>query len=470
MNLKKIALQMKEMIKQISANQKNFFQSGQSRDVYYRKERLKKLLKVVQRYENQIFEALAADLGKPAFEAFTSETLLVEKEIKTMLKHLKFWSQPQKVKSSLLNFPSRDYLMPEPYGAVLIISPWNYPFQLSMTPLIGAVAAGNCVVLKPSESAPATAAVLEKMVSEVFDPGHVCVVQGAVETGKALLAQPWNYIFFTGGTAIGKKVAKAAAEHLTPVTLELGGKSPCIVDGTTPLKKTARRIVWGKFLNCGQTCIAPDYLLVEESFKVPLVEALIQEIEAAFGPDPQQSKDYGRLIHKGHFERMQAFVAGNRVLYGHQTDAKSKYFGPTLVEPTDENHIIRTEEVFGPILPILTYKEPSEIHQTINRNPNPLAFYVFSHNRKFTDQLLREFPFGGGVVNDVLIQFANANLPFGGIGNSGIGAYHGYKSFELFSHFKPIIKRRYILDLPQRYAPYKTAEFNLLKKITRWID
>ena len=461
---------MKEMIAKIAADQKKFFRSGATKSVAYRKQSLKKLLAALQKFENEIFEALAADLGKPAFEAFTSETLLVEKEIKNMLKHLSYWAKPQKVQGSLLNFPSRDYLLPEPYGSVLIIAPWNYPFQLSLTPLVGAVAAGNCVVLKPSESAAATAAILEKIVREVFEPDHVQVVQGAVETGKALLEQPWNYIFFTGGTAIGKMVAQAAAQHLTPVTLELGGKSPCIIDGSTPLKKTARRIVWGKFLNCGQTCIAPDYLLVKASFKDALVQAIIEEIEAAFGKNPQESADYGRLIHERHFERMQAFVAGNTVLYGNQTDVQTKYFGPTLVEPQSADHIIQTEEIFGPILPILTYETLADIRTVIDRNPNPLAFYVFSHNTKFTDTLLAEFPFGGGVVNDVLIQFANANLPFGGIGNSGIGAYHGQKSFELFTHYKPVIKRRFILDLPQRYAPYKAKEFQLLKRITRWIN
>ncbi|MGC6480453.1 MAG: aldehyde dehydrogenase [Flavobacteriaceae bacterium] len=461
---------MKGIIEDIAKKQKIFFDSAQGRSISYRKEKLKKLLLTLKEMEAEIFEALASDLGKPAFEAYTSETLMVEKEIKNMLKHLKYWSQPIKVSGSLLNFPSRDYLIPEPYGSVLIIAPWNYPFQLSLTPLVGAVAAGNCVVLKPSESAPATANILEKIIQKIFHPDHVCVVQGAAETGKALLEQQWNYIFFTGGTAIGKIVAKAAAEHLTPLTLELGGKSPCIVDGTSPLKKTARRIVWGKFLNCGQTCIAPDYLLVHEKFKDQLVEALIEEIENAFGKDAQQSEDYGRIIHDRHFSRMEEFVEGNKLLYGNQTDAKNRFFGPTLVEPKDENHIIQTEEIFGPILPILTYQDLSDITTIINRNPNPLAFYVFSKDKSFTDKLIRSFPFGGGVVNDVLIQFANANLPFGGIGNSGIGAYHGKKSFELFTHYKPVIKRRFILDFPQRYAPYKPQEFKLLKKITQWIN
>ena len=393
---------------------------------------------------------------------------MVQKELDLHIKNIKEWAAPKRVSGSLINFPSQDYILSEPYGTVLIISPWNYPFQLAMIPLIGAIAAGNTAVIKPSESAPHTAQIIEEIISEVFPPEWVIVIQGDVKVGAALLKTQWDYIFYTGSTAVGKIVAKAAAEFLTPTTLELGGKSPCIVDGTTPIQKTARRIVWGKFLNCGQTCIAPDYVLVQKEFKNALVAAMIQEIEKAFGKNAQNSKDYGRIIHQKHFEKLEKDLDKQKLLFGGEKDKDELYFGPTLVEEPAPDSSLLVDEIFGPILPVLSYTSESDIDSILTKLKNPLAFYLFSTNRNFINTMIQRYSFGGGVINDAIIHFTNDKLPFGGIGNSGMGAYHGKHSFEVFTHTKPVVKRSFWFDLPQRYAPYpkslKALKF-LLKKI-----
>ena len=416
--------------------------------------------------EQDIFSALDRDLKKPVFESFTSELLMVQKEIGIIIKNLKEWAAPKRVSGSLLNFPSQDFLLSEPYGTVLMISPWNYPFQLTMVPLVGAVGAGNTVVLKPSESAPHTSKVLIDILSAVFPYDWVSVVEGDAQVAQALLKERWDYIFYTGSTQVGKIVAKAAAEHLTPVTLELGGKSPCVVDGTAPLQKTARRIVWGKFLNCGQTCIAPDYVLVKSKYKDALIQALIEEIEKAFGVDAQNSKDYGRIIHEKHLKKLEADLKNQKTIYGGKTIAKELFFGPTLVDQPAMDSSLIQDEIFGPILPILSYDTLEDIDEVLTELKNPLAFYVFSQNKKFINTLIQNYPFGGSVVNDVLVHFTNPKLPFGGIGNSGVGAYHGKYSFDLMSHTKPVVKRSFWLDLPQRYAPYPKS-ISLLKNILK---
>ena len=429
---------------------------------------LKQLKKSIHKAEDQIIEALRADLGKPEFESYTSEILMVQKEIDLFIKNLKNWAAPKRVSGSLLNFPSQDFILSEPYGSVLIISPWNYPFQLAMIPLIGAVAAGNSVVLKPSEHAPHTSKLLLTLLERVFTSNWVKVIEGDAETSQALLQLKWNYIFFTGSTAVGKIVAQAAAKNLTPITLELGGKSPCIVDGSTSLQKTARRIVFGKFLNCGQTCIAPDYILVKKEFKEGLIKALSIEIERAYGKDSFRSKDYGRIIHEKHFDKLTNDLKGQKVVYGGQHDKDSLFFAPTLVlDPPAESSLF-TEEVFGPILPILSYETEKVLDKVLSELKNPLAFYLFSTNKKFIQKMLLHYPFGGAVVNDSVIHFTNPNLPFGGIGPSGMGSYHGKHSFELFSHVKPIVKRSFWFDLPQRYAPYPKS-LNVLKWILKKI-
>ena len=455
-------------IDNIKEKQLIFFKDFKTQDVKIRIKHLKKLKRVLEEREESLFEALYKDLKKPVFESFTSELLMVQKELDLHIKNIKEWAAPKRVSGSLINFPSQDYILSEPYGTVLIISPWNYPFQLAMIPLIGAIAAGNTAVIKPSESAPHTAQIIEEIISEVFPPEWVIVIQGGVKVGAALLKTQWDYIFYTGSTAVGKIVAKAAAEFLTPTTLELGGKSPCIVDGTASIQKTARRIVWGKFLNCGQTCIAPDYVLVQKEYKNALVAAMIQEIEKAFGKNAKNSKDYGRIIHQKHFEKLEKDLDKQKLLFGGENDKDELYFGPTLVEEPALDSSLLVDEIFGPILPVLSYTTESDIDSVLTKLKNPLAFYLFSTNRSFINTMIQRYSFGGGVVNDAIIHFMNDKLPFGGIGNSGMGAYHGKHSFEVFTHAKPVVKRSFWFDLPQRYAPYpkslKALKF-LLKKI-----
>jgi len=455
-------------IENIKEKQLVFFKDFKTQDVKIRIQHLKKLKRVLEEREESLFEALYQDLKKPVFESFTSELLMVQKELDLHIKNIKEWAAPKRVSGSLINFPSQDYILSEPYGTVLLISPWNYPFQLAMIPLIGAIAAGNTAVIKPSESAPHTAQIIEEIISEVFPPEWAIVIQGDMKVGAALLKTQWDYIFYTGSTAVGKIVAKAAAEFLTPTTLELGGKSPCIVDGTAPIQKTARRIVWGKFLNCGQTCIAPDYVLVQKEYKKALVAAMIQEIEKAFGKNAKNSKDYGRIIHQKHFEKLEKDLDKQKLLYGGKKDKDELYFGPTLVEEPALDSSLLVDEIFGPILHVLSYTTESDIDSILTKLMNPLAFYLFSTNRRFINTMIQRYSFGGGVINDAIIHFTNDKLPFGGIGNSGMGAYHGKHSFEVFTHAKPVVKRSFWFDLPQRYAPYpkslKALKF-LLKKI-----
>ncbi len=451
-----------EAIDNLYQKQKVFFDSQITLPNAFRIKKLKALQKELGKREKDIYEALKNDLSKSGFESMASETVLVEKEIAKMIKMLPLWNRPHRAKSSLINFPSKDYIVPEPYGKTLIISPWNYPFQLSVTPLVGAVAAGNTVVLKPSEFAPYTASIIHSIIEAVFDEEHVAVVKGDASTATTLLKKKWDYIMFTGSTVVGKIVAKAAAEYLTPTTLELGGKSPCIVDETAPISITAKRLVWGKFLNCGQTCIAPDYLLVHENIKDQLIQELILHIEKSFGKNQQDSTDYGRIVHQKHFNKLKKSIQKQKLVYGGQMDEKKLFFSPTLIEnPTLESELMQ-EEIFGPILPIIGYRKEEDIHNILKKRERPLAFYVFSKRKKFINKLFRRYSFGGGVANDSIIQFANDNLPFGGVGHSGIGAYHGKYSFKNFTHEKPIIKRSFWFDLPGRYAPYPKS-LSLLK-------
>ena len=442
--------------------QKVFFESQSTQTNAFRIRKLKALHKEISKKEKDIYKALKNDLSKSGFESMTSETVLVEKEIAKMIRMLPLWNRPHRAKSSLINFPSKNYILPEPYGKPLIISPWNYPFQLSLTPLVGAVAGGNTVVLQPSEFAPYTASVIQSIIKTVFDEDHVAVLKGDASTATVLLKKQWDYIMFTGSSAVGKIVAKAAAEYLTPTTLELGGKSPCIVDQTAPIGITAKRLVWGNFLTCGQTCIAPDYLLVHENIKVQLTQELILQIEKSFGKNQQNSMDYGRIVNQKHFNKLKKSIKKQKLIYGGIMDEKKLFFGPTLiVDPPLESELMQ-EEIFGPILPIIGYREEKDIHDILKKRERPLAFYIFSKKEKFINKLFQRYSFGSGVANDSIIQFANDNLPFGGVGNSGMGAYHGKYSFKNFTHEKPIIKRGFWFDLPGRYAPYPKS-LSLLK-------
>ena len=436
-------------------------------DVTFRKESLKKLLHVISANEEAIIKALYDDFKKPPFEALLTETNYVISDLKKTINSIHHWAKPKKVFPALVNFPSRDFIYNEPYGRVLIIAPWNYPFQLALCPLIAAIAAGNSVVLKPSELTPNTSKIIAKIIGETFDVNHAEAIEGGVSVSQELLSQRWDYIFFTGSVAVGKIIAKAAAENLTPVTLELGGKSPCIVDETANLKLAAKRIVWGKFINAGQTCIAPDYILVQAKIKPQLIAYLKAEINNAYGENPEISSDFPRIINQKNWQRLYNLLEGENILFGGHSHAESNYLAPTLVDEPSLESALMKDEIFGPILPILAYDQATDLKNTISKYEKPLALYVFTENISFAESIIQEFSFGGGCVNDTIIHLANPRLPFGGVGHSGIGAYHGRLSFETFSHKKAIVRKGNWLDLPLRYAPY-TNKLNTLRKLLRW--
>ncbi len=436
--------------------------------ISYRKEKLKQLLQVVINHEKEIISALYNDFKKPEFEAVVTETSYVISDLKDAIKNINSWAKPKWVLPSLLNFPSSDYILHEPYGKVLIISPWNYPYQLALCPLIAAVAAGNQVVVKPSELTPNTSKIIAKIISEVFDKEHVEVIEGGIDVSEKLLSQRWDYIFFTGSVAVGKIVAKAAAEFLTPVTLELGGKNPCIIDKNCNVKLTAKRIVWGKFINAGQTCIAPDYLLVNQEIKQKLIDALKEEIILAYGENPEESKDFARIVNTKNWKRLNSFLENEIILFGGKINEVDNYIAPTLLEDSKLDSLVMQDEIFGPILPIISFKEESEIEKIISKYEKPLSLYVFSNNTKWAKSIVKKYSFGGGCINDTVVHFSNKRLPFGGVGYSGIGAYHGRLSFETFSHKKSIVNKSTWLDLPMRYAPYK-EKLKTLKKLLNWL-
>ncbi|TDD95990.1 aldehyde dehydrogenase [Flavobacterium cellulosilyticum] len=436
-------------------------------NINYRKETLIKLLNAIIIHENDIIQALYDDFKKPAFEAILTETSYVISELKDTIKNLKNWSKERKIFPSLLNFPSSDYIFKEPYGKVLIISPWNYPFQLALCPLISAVAAGNQVVLKPSELTPKTSEIITLIISKVFNKEHVDVIEGGIDVSQKLLAERWDYIFFTGSVAVGKIVAMAAAKNLTPVTLELGGKNPCIIDETANLKLAAKRIVWGKFINAGQTCIAPDYILIQQDMKPYFVNYLKEEITKAYGENPSESPDFARIVNPKNWNRLVNMMDPNKVIFGGQTDLEKRYISPTLIEESSVDSLIMKEEIFGPLLPIITYKNESEIEVILSNYEKPLALYVFTENHNFYNKIIQKYSFGGGCINDTLVQFSNKRLPFGGVGHSGIGSYHGSLSFDVFSHKKSIVKKGNWLDLHFRYAPYKD-KLPIIKKVLKW--
>jgi aldehyde dehydrogenase (NAD+) len=437
-------------------------------DIGYRKETLKKLLYNIQKSEDLIVKALYDDFKKPEFEAVLTETNYVISELKDTIKNIHKWAKPKRVFPSLLNFPSTDYIYKEPYGKVLVIAPWNYPFQLALCPLISAVAAGNRVILKPSELTPNTSAVIAKIIQKTFHVKHVDVVQGGVEAASSLLAKRWDYIFFTGSVDVGKIVAQAAAENLTPVTLELGGKNPCIIDETADLKLAAKRIVWGKFINAGQTCIAPDYILIQKNMKINFITFMMEEITKAYGKKMEKSPDFARIINTKNWLRLANMLKSEKVIFGGETDANKLYISPTLIEEPGLESPVMKEEIFGPILPILTYETETEIKNVVSRYEKPLAFYIFSENKSFTKKLIATYSFGGGCINDTVVHFSNKRLPFGGVGHSGIGAYHGQLSFDIFTHHKGVVKKGNWIDLPMRYAPYKD-KLASIKRLLDWI-
>lgn len=434
-----------------------------------RKEALIKLMDEIVKHENEIIQALYEDFKKPTFESIVTETSYIISELKSTIKNIEKWAKIKNVTPSILNFPSTDYIVKEPYGKVLIIAPWNYPFQLSISPLIAAVAAGNQVTLKPSELTPKTSAIILKIIEKVFEHQHAKVIEGGVEATQKLLTQRWDYIFFTGSIAVGKIIAKAAAKHLTPITLELGGKNPCIIDETANLKLAAKRIVWGKFLNAGQTCIAPDYILIQEKMKSHFIDFMKNEITNAYGENPKDSPDFARIINEKNWHRLVSMIETEKIITGGKTDVEDCYISPTLIEENNLDSLLMQEEIFGPLLPIITYKDEKEIDKIISKYEKPLALYVFTDDKKFAKKTILEHSFGGGCINDTAVHFANKKLPFGGVGHSGIGAYHGQLSFDTFSHHKGIVKKANWLDLNLRYAPYTNNKINTLKKLLNWL-
>ena len=462
------------MIENISKKyekQKKFFNSGTSKSIQYRINSLKKLKKNISLNEKEIINALKSDLGKSETETFFSEIALIYIEINLALKNVKRWSKKRKVSSSLINFLSSDYIIPEPYGVTLNISPWNYPFQLSISPLIGAVAAGNTVVLKPSEFSSKTSEIIKKIIENTFEKGHVDVILGGPEIGSKLLDFNWDYIFFTGSTNIGKIVAQKAAINLTPTTLELGGKNPCIVDETANLKVASKRIVFGKFLNCGQTCIAPDFILVHESVKKDFTEKIIDRIKKIYNEDVENSENYSRIINKKHFSRLIKLLEKDKIIYGGKNNSNSNFIEPTLIDGINFNSPLMKEEIFGPILPIVSYSNKDELKKILDNYKDPLAFYIFSNDKKFSNELIKRYSFGGAAVNDTISQIVNHRLPFGGIRNSGLGSYHGKQSFKTFSFYKPYIVKSNIFDLNAKYKiDSSSVIYKLLKKVVKKIS
>ena len=460
---------MDNTLKSIIDNQKDYFNSKKTIDINFRIALLKNLKKEIELNEKDIENALNVDLGKSSGESYLTEIAFVYFEIKIALKNIKKWVKRKPVRSSLLNFPSSDYIIAEPYGNTLHISPWNYPFQLAIAPLIGAVAAGNTVLLKPSEYSVNTSAILNKILSKVFDDGFVKVVQGGPEIASEILKFKWDYIFFTGSVNVGKIVAKEAAKNLTPVTLELGGKNPCVIDKTASLKVTAKRIVWGKFTNCGQTCIAPDFLIVDNKIKSKLIMELKNQIIKTYGEKPIESVEYGRIISEKHIKYLSSLIENQKILYGGNIDIDKKYFQPTLVELDNLDSKLMQNEIFGPILPIIGYDDFNEVDEFIKKYSHPLALYIFTKNIAFGRKFLESYPFGGGAINDTVIHIANDRLPFGGIGQSGMGKYHGESTFKTFSHFKPYLSKPLWIDPPLRYPPFKN-KINFLKKLLKLIQ
>lgn len=453
-------------IAEILQKQREFFATGETLELSFRLQQLTRLKQAISSNQDAILAALKADLNKPAFEGFF-DIIAVIQEIDYALKHLKAWMRPQKVKSDLQQFPSKAFIHPDPLGVVLIIGPWNYPFSLVLSPLVGAIAAGNCAILKPSELAPHTSKLVAEIINNAFAPSYISVIEGGVSVSQELLKQKFDHIFFTGGTRIGKIVMEAAAQHLTPVTLELGGKSPCIVDTDINLQETAKRISWGKFINAGQTCIAPDYLLVHQSIKEQLIGELKNCIHTFYGDHPEQSPDYARIINTNQFERLESLLSQGKIICGGNSDREQLYIAPTLLEEVSPDTPLMQEEIFGPILPILTYKTLPEAIQFINSRPKPLALYLFSNDKQKQQQIIKHTSSGGVCLNDTVMQVGVITLPFGGVGDSGIGNYHGKASFDTFSHHKSVLKKGFRFDLNWRYAPYadKLERFKKMFKV-----
>ena len=451
--------------KEVVEKQKEFFKTGKPIDINYRKKALIKLRDAVDKYEEKILYALKLDLGKSEFEGYETELGIVKSELKNTIKNLEKWSKPKKVRASIMNPFSDNRIYNQPYGVCLILSPWNYPFQLALMPLIGSIAAGNTSILKLSEISPFTSGVVREIVEEVFDEEYVAVFSGEAEEAINLIESDIDFIFYTGNPKIGASVAESAGRRLIPCVLELGGKSPCIVDRKADLDNAAKKIVWGKFMNAGQTCVAPDYIIADRLVFLELRDKLVHYIKKFYGENPIESDDYPKIINKKNFDRILNLIEGKRLICGGKYDDDSLKIEPTILEVSSMDEKIMQEEIFGPIIPIIIYKNKSEIFEIIDKNKNPLALYLFTDNNSFEKEIIEKVSFGGGCVNDTIIHCTSEGLPFGGIGRSGIGNYHGKASFDAFSHKKSVVKSKKFADISMKYPPFNEKKLELIKKV-----
>lgn len=453
----------REEVAGIVSAQRRFFATGKTLPVDYRIDALKRLRQYLIDNEDKIAGAVKADLGKSAAESYMCETGLVISEISFMLKNVKSYAREKRVLTPLAQFASRSFVKPMPYGVTLIMSPWNYPLLLTLSPLANALAAGNTAIVKPSAYSPNTSNIIKEIIENVFEPQYVAVITGGREENAYLLDEKFDYIFFTGGKTVGKMVLEKAAPHLTPVTLELGGKSPCIVDKTANLKLAAKRIVFGKYLNCGQTCVAPDYILCEASVKDQFIEYVTAEIKAQYGTDALNNRDYGKIVNRKHFERILGLIDNNKVVCGGKGDAGTLKIEPTVMNNVTFDDAVMKEEIFGPVMPVLTFDGIEEAINIVYSHEKPLALYIFSSDKKNIEAVTGKCAFGGGCINDTIIHLATSRMGFGGVGESGMGAYHGKVGFDTFSHHKSIVDKKTWLDLPMRYQPYKKLNISLIK-------
>ena len=455
-----------QQIEELVSLQRTFFETGTTLSLDFRLQSLKKLHDAIRRMEPQINAALQSDLGKSATETYMCETGMTLSELSYMRRHLRRFAKDRHVLTPLAQFPSDSFVVHEPYGVTLIMSPWNYPFMLLMEPLIGALAAGNCCILKPSAYSPATSAVIRELVSACFPREYVAVVEGGRAENQALLHQRFDYIFFTGGVAVGKEVMRAASEYLTPVTLELGGKSPCLVDATADLDVAARRLAFGKLLNCGQTCVAPDYLLIDRTVKDAFLKRLQFHMNAMVG-DALTNDGYVHMVNQKHFDRVCSLILPQKVVFGGKADPQTLRIQPTIMDHVSPDDAVMQQEIFGPLLPVLPYDNIEDALSFIKSREHPLALYLFSSDKALQRRVLQSVPFGGGCINDTIIHLATSRMGFGGVGSSGMGSYHGKKSFDTFSHQKSIVKKSTLIDLPIRYAPYSPLKDKLLRIFLR---
>ena len=452
-------------IDEILVKQREFFASGNTLDIRFRKNMLKKLYSAVKKYETEINEALRSDLGKSDFEGFMCEVGLSLTEISYMIRHVSRFAKRKTVYTPLAQFASHSFKQPSPYGNVLIMSPWNYPFLLTIEPIADAIAAGNTMVVKPSAYSPETSRVIEKIIKDAFPPEFVAVVTGGRKENAQLLDKKFDMVFFTGSQSVGKEVLRRCAEHLTPAVLELGGKSPCIIDSTANIKLAAKRIVFGKYLNCGQTCVAPDFILCEKSVKEQFIKEVKYQIKKQYGENPLENKDYGKIISQKHFDRIVGLIDQNKVVAGGKSDRTALQIEPTVMDGVTFDDAVMGEEIFGPVMPVITYEKFEDIFAILKDRQKPLALYIFSQNKKHIDGVLSSISFGGGCVNDVVIHLATSEMGFGGVGESGMGSYHGKAGFDAFSHTKSIVDKKTFMDLPMRYQPYNRSIYGKLLKM-----